>query len=79
MSFADNFQCLMRGGLIQVNFNELAFFLEHQNELGINTLKIQQQQDKTYVCKVDTFTSMAFNERFPEAPPYEVKECFLEK
>lgn len=76
MSFADNFQCMMRGGLIRINLNELIFFLEHQNELDINTLKIQQQSDKTYVCKVDTLTSKAFIEKFPIAPPYEVDECF---
>ena len=75
MTFADNFQCMMRGGLIRIDLNELMFLLEHQNELSINTLKIQQQSDKTYVCKVDTLTSKTFIEKFPIAPPYEVDKC----
>lgn len=40
MSFADNFQCIMRGGTICIDKDSLFFILEHQNKLGINTIKI---------------------------------------
>ena len=76
MSFADNFQCIMRGGTVCIDKYSLLFILEHQNELGINTIKIQQHHDGRYVCKVDKQTSRAFIEKFPIAPPYEVDKCF---
>lgn len=76
MSFADDFQCIMRGGTICIDEYSLLFILENQNELGINTIKIQQYYDERYVCKVDEQTSRAFIEKFPVAPPYEVDKCF---
>lgn len=74
LSFADNFQCIMRGGLIRLDLNGLLFFVTKMNELGINTLKIQQTLDGTYLCKVDENTSRAFWKRFPDAPPYRIED-----
>ena len=76
MSFADNFQCIMRGGTVCIYKCSLLFILEFQNELNINTLKIQKHHDGQYICKVDELTSKAFIEKFPIAPPYEVDKCF---
>lgn len=76
MSFTDNFQCMMRGGTVCIDKDSLFFILERQNELGINTIKIQQHHDGRYICKVDELTSEAFIEKFPIAPPYEVDKCF---
>lgn len=75
MTFADNFQCLMRGGFISLSLNDLLFYIDKMNELGINTLAIQQLSDNSYICKVDELTSKTFIKRFPDAPPYEVDEC----
>lgn len=74
LSFADNFQCIMRGGLIRLDLNGLLFFVAKMNELGINTLKIQQTQDGAYLCKVDINTVRTFCERYPDAPPYRVED-----
>ena len=76
MSFADNFQCIMRGGTVCIDKYSLLFILELQNELNINTLKIQKHRDGQYICKVDELTSKVFIEKFPIAPPYEVNKCF---
>lgn len=69
-SFADDFQCIMRGGLVRLDLNGLLFFVMRINELGINTLKIQQTQDGEYLCKVDENTARAFQDRYPSAPQY---------
>lgn len=79
LSFADNFQCIMRGGLIHLDLNSLLFFIEKMNELNINTLNIQQLKDKTYVCKVDIQTVRAFVEKFPDAPPYKIEDVQSKK
>lgn len=75
MTFTDNFQCLMRGGLIKLSLNELILYIDKMNELGINTLLIQQLSDNLYICKVDELTSKFFIDQFPDTPPYEVAEC----
>ena len=76
MSFADNFQAIMRGHTVCIDKYSLLFFLDHQNELGINTILIQKCLDGKYICKVDELTSKYFIEKYPVAPPYEVDKCF---
>lgn len=76
MSFTDNFQYIIRGSTVCIDKYSLLFILEFQNELDINTLKIQKHRDGQYICKVDELTSKAFIEKFPIAPPYEVNKCF---
>ena len=76
MAFADNFQCIMCGGLARLELNDLLFFLDKMGELNINTLLVQKGLDGRYICKVDELTSKAFIEKFPIAPHYEVDKCF---
>lgn len=76
MTFADNFQCIMRGGLVYLELNDLLFFLDKMGELYINTLLVQRGFDGRYICKVDELTSKAFIEKYPITPPYEVEKCF---
>ena len=66
----------MRGGTVCIDKYSLLFILELQNELNINTLKIQKHRDGQYICKVDELTLKVFIEKFPIAPPYEVNKCF---
>lgn len=73
LSFADNFQCIMRGGLVRLDLNGLLFFVMRINELGINTLKIPQAPDGAYLCKVDVDTVRAFWEKYPDAPTYRIE------
>ena len=74
MTFADNFQGIMRGHTVCIDKYSLLFFLDHQNELGINTILVQKRLDGKYVCKVDELTSKYFIEKYPIAPPYEIEE-----
>ena len=76
MSFADSFQSIMRGHTVCIDKHILLFFLDHQNELGINTILVQKSLDEKYICKVDELTSKQFIEKYPIAPPYEVDKCF---
>ena len=74
MTFADCFQGIMRGHTVCIDKYSLLFFLDHQNELGINTLLVQKRLDGKYICKVDELTSKHFIEKYPVAPPYEIEE-----
>lgn len=74
MTFADNFQCIMRGGVVYLELTDLFFFVTKMSEFGINTLMIQQTIDEKYACAVDKQTVEAFIERFPIAPPYKTEE-----
>ena len=77
MTFADSFQSIMRGHTVCIDKYTLLFFLDHQNELGINTISIQKQLDGKYVCKIDNLTSKHFIEKYPIAPPYKIEESLI--
>jgi hypothetical protein len=50
------FVIMMEGGVGRFSVYEVWFLLTNLNELGINTLKVQQNIDGTYCCIVDDFT-----------------------
>lgn len=58
MHMKDNkeFVVMMEGGVGRFSVYEVWFLLTNLNELGINTLKVQQNIDGTYCCVVDDFT-----------------------
>jgi len=47
---------MMIGSFENFTQQELQQILLHQNELGINTLMIQQMADGTFICRVDALT-----------------------
>ena len=47
---------MMMGDFGNFTQQELWQILLHQNELGINTLMIQQMADGTFICRVDNQT-----------------------
>ena len=47
---------MMMGDFGSFTQYELWQILLHQNELGINTLMVQQKFDGTFICRVDDLT-----------------------
>lgn len=47
---------MMMGDFGNFTQHELWQILLHQNELGINTLMVQQMIDDTFICRVDNLT-----------------------
>lgn len=47
---------MMMGDFGNFTQHELWQILLHQNELGINTLMIQQMTDSAFICRVDNLT-----------------------
>lgn len=47
---------MMMGDFGDFTQQELWQILLHQNELGINTLMIQQMADSAFICRVDNLT-----------------------
>ena len=47
---------MMMGDFGNFTQQELWQILLHQNELGINTLMIQQMSDGAFICRVDNLT-----------------------
>lgn len=47
---------MMMGDFGNFTQHELWQILLHQNELGINTLMIQQMTDGAFICRVDNLT-----------------------
>ena len=52
----EQFKLMMSGGLGQFTQYEVWAILNHQDELGINTLMIQKDPYGQFLCKVDELT-----------------------
>ena len=62
MYMSDNkeFQKMMSGKVGRFTLYELWSILTNQNDLGVNTLMIQQDDMGYYYCCVDTFSKEAY-------------------
>ena len=56
------FHSLMMGNIVTFTRYELWSILTNQNELGINTIAIQQANNGDYVCFVDNNTINRYKE-----------------
>ena len=57
-----NFIEMMEGGFGEFSAYEVWFILTNLNNLGINTLRAQQNFDETFYCSVDEATVRAYRE-----------------
>ena len=62
MKHSKLFHSLMMGNVVAFTKYELWNILIHQNELGINTIAIQQTSNGDYVCFVDNNTINKYKE-----------------
>lgn len=53
---------MMEGGFGEFSAYEVWFILTNLNNLGINTLRAQQNFDGSFYCSVDEFTVKAYKE-----------------
>ena len=53
---------MMTGGFGEFSAYEVWFILTNLNNLGINTLRAQQNLDGTFYCSVDAATVLAYRE-----------------
>lgn len=69
MHMKDNkeFVAMMQGGFGEFGIYEVWFLLTNLNELGINTLKVQQNLDGRYYCTVDKFTTKEYIKKDEES------------
>ena len=58
---------MMEGGFGEFTVYEVWFLLTNLNELGINTLKVQQNLDGKYYCTVDAFTARKYTKKNEES------------
>ena len=56
------FIAMMNGYFGEFSAYEVWFILTNMNNLGINTLRTQQNFDGTFYCTVDEFTVKAYKE-----------------
>lgn len=62
MKHSKLFHSLMMGNIVTFTKYELWSILSNQNELGINTIAIQQSTNGDYVCFVDNNTVNRYKE-----------------
>ena len=62
MKYSKLFHSLMMGNVVTFTKYELWNILTHQNELGINTIAIQQASNGDYICFVDNNTVSGYKE-----------------
>lgn len=64
MHMKDNkeFIAMMNGYFGEFSAYEVWFILTNMNNLGINTLRVQQNFDKTFYCTVDELTVKKYKE-----------------
>lgn len=67
MKNSKEFIKMMEGEIGEFGVYEVWFLLTNLNELGINTLKVQQGFDGKYYCKVDEFTTREYMKKSEES------------